>query len=156
MRINKISLSEKPVFSEKPFLFLVTTVLITLTVSFPLFSPLLFAVFPSVFMLIYEEKTGKQIIILFSLVLTVCLIVFAGTFFIQSQFFLFLLASLYFTVLLGSDLFIAFYASKHRYALFLIFCYTALSRFILILSTVFFPSGHRVAGKNTMTGNINP
>jgi apolipoprotein N-acyltransferase len=132
MKVKNIALS-------KAVLFLVSTALITLTVSYPLFSPLLFAVFPAVFNLIRGEKTGKQVIILFSLIFIVFLIAFVNAFFIQSQFFLFLLAALYFIVLLGTDLFIAFYAVNHTYALFLIFGYVALSRLVLTLSAVVFP-----------------
>jgi apolipoprotein N-acyltransferase len=133
MKTEKLSLPEKAV------LFPVSAALITLTVSFPPVSPLLLAVFPAVFKLIAEEKIIKQITLLSALVFTVCLIVFINAFFIQSQIFLFLLASLYFIVLLGSDLFIAFYAIHHNYGLLLIFVYVAVSRLILSLSTVFFP-----------------
>jgi apolipoprotein N-acyltransferase len=138
MKAEKIALSEKG-FSEKPVLFLASVVLITFTVSFPLLSPLLLAVFPAVFKLIEGEKIIKQIILLFSLVFAVCLIVFINAFFIQSQFLLFLLASLYFIVLLGSDLFIAFYALNHKYGVLLIFVYVAVSRLVLSLSAVVFP-----------------
>jgi apolipoprotein N-acyltransferase len=123
----------------KPALFLISTVLITLTVSFPLFSPLLFAVFPSVFTLIRGEKITKQIILLFSLFFTVCLIVFVNDFFLHSHFLLFLLTALYFTALLGLDIFITFHALRHKYALALIFGYIVLSRFILHLSISVFP-----------------
>jgi apolipoprotein N-acyltransferase len=125
--------------SKKPALFLVSAAGITLTISFPLVSPLLFAVFPAVFHLIQGEKTAKQLIILFSLIFTVYLIVFVNPFFIPNQFFLFLLVCLYFIVLLGADLFIAFYAVNHKYAVLLIFAYVAASRLILSLSTVVFP-----------------
>ena len=108
MSVKKLSCLEKPV------LFLVSMVLITLMLSVPMLSPLLFVVFPSVFKLIHGEKIGKQIGILFSLMFSICLIVFSNAFFIQNQFLLFLLASLYFTLLLGSDLCIIFYASTHK------------------------------------------
>jgi apolipoprotein N-acyltransferase len=138
MKAEKLSLPGKG-FSEKPVLFLVSTALITLTVSFPLLSPLLLAVFPAVFKLIEGEKIIKQIILLFSLVFTFCLILFSNVFFIQCQFLLFLLASFYFIVLLGSDLFIAFYTVNHKYAPLLIFVYAAVSRLVLSFSTVVFP-----------------
>jgi apolipoprotein N-acyltransferase len=114
-------------------------VFITLTVSFPLFSPLLFVVFPLAFALIVGEKILKQIILLFFLMFMVCLIVFANDFFIHSHPLLLLLAALYFTTLLGLDIFITFHALKHNYALFLIFGYIVVSRFILHLSTSVFP-----------------
>ncbi|MDR1031364.1 MAG: hypothetical protein LBL76_10900 [Treponema sp.] len=125
--------------SEKAVLFLISTVLITLTVSFPPVSPLLFAVFPAVFTLIQGEKPGKQVIILVFLIFTVCLIVFLNAFFIQSQLFLFVLATLYFIVLLGSDIFIGFYAVNHTYGFILVFGYVAVSRLILSFSTIVFP-----------------
>lgn len=50
MKAEKISLPEKPVF------FLVSVTLITLTLSFPLLSSLLLAVFPAAFKLIEEER----------------------------------------------------------------------------------------------------
>lgn len=124
---------------EKTVLFLVSLMLITLTVSFSLFALMLFGVFPAVFALIQGEKTRTQILMLFSLCFMVCLIVFSNTFFIQSQPFLFLLASLYFTVLLGTDFYIAFYAIRHPLGFALIFGYVALSRFILSLSISVFP-----------------
>jgi apolipoprotein N-acyltransferase len=126
-------------FLEKPVLFLMSTALIILTISFPPLSTLLFAVFPVVFKFIGGEKILKQIILLSFLVFTVMLIIFINSFFIQSQFFLLLIALLYFVVLLGSDLFIAFYALNCKYALLLIFGYVAATRLILSLSTVFFP-----------------
>jgi apolipoprotein N-acyltransferase len=138
MKAVKLSMPDKG-FSEKPVLFLVSAALIILTVSYPPVSPVLFAVFPAVFKLIEGEKILKQIILLFSLVFTVCLIVFVNPFFIQSQFFLFLLASLYFIILLGSDLFISFYAVNHKYAVLLIFGYVVISRLIISASTIFFP-----------------
>jgi apolipoprotein N-acyltransferase len=131
--VKKISLPGKPA------LFLISMVLITLTVSFPLFSLLLFAVFPSTFALIAGEKILKQIILLFSLVFTVCLIVFINDFFIRNHPLLFLLAALYFSALLGLDIFITFHALNHQYALFLVFSYIIISRFILHMSTSLFP-----------------
>jgi apolipoprotein N-acyltransferase len=124
---------------EKPVLFLASAILIILVISFPLCAPLLFGVFPAVFALIQGEKTRTQVLTLFSLGFMVFLIVFTNQFFIQSQVFLLLLASLYFSVLLGLDFHIAFHAVKHPCAFALIFGYVLLSRFILSLSTAVFP-----------------
>jgi hypothetical protein len=123
----------------KPVLFLASIMLITLTVSFPKFSPLLFGVFPTVFAFIQGKKPLAQILMLFSLCFTVCLIVFSNAFFIQNQSLLFLLASLYFTILLGTDFYIAFHAIRHPFGFTLIFGYVVVSHFILSMSTSVFP-----------------
>ncbi|MDR2211809.1 MAG: hypothetical protein LBO65_10170 [Spirochaetaceae bacterium] len=129
----------KTSLSGKPFLFMMATVFITLTISFPLFSPLLFGVFSVIFELIRGEKLEKQLRIIFSLFFTVSLLVFTNLFFVYNQIPLFLITSLYFAFLLGTDLFIVFHILKYKYALLLIFGYIALSRFTLCLSTAFFP-----------------
>jgi apolipoprotein N-acyltransferase len=132
-------ITKKIVSPGTPVLFLLSAVFIILITSFSAFSPLLFVAFPTVFELIRGSKIIKQLIMLFSLIFIVCIVVFANAFFIQSHFFLFVLASLYFTALLGMDLFVSFCASKCHYALLIIFGYVILTRFILSLSTVVFP-----------------
>jgi apolipoprotein N-acyltransferase len=124
---------------QKSPLFLIPVMLITLTSSFSLFSPLLFVVFPVVFKLIRGKKQVIQIILLFALVVTVCNIVFVNAFFIQTHYFLFFLMCLYFALLLGLDFFITFYTLKYTYGLLLVFGYITLSRFILSMSTSIFP-----------------
>jgi apolipoprotein N-acyltransferase len=126
-------------FQGKPALLCGATALMVLAVSFPSLSPLLFAVFSVVFALIEGEDILKQLLLLFFLVSTVVLIIFANPFFIQTQPLLFLIAMLYFIAMLGLDLLIAFYALNHEYALFLIFGYVAAIRLTLNLSTVVFP-----------------
>jgi apolipoprotein N-acyltransferase len=111
--------------------------------------------------MICGKKITKQLIMLFSLIFTVNLIVFSNSFFVYYQYFLLLLASLYFAVLLGMDLFIAFFALKHRYALLLIFGYITLSRIILCNSTSFFPfywtlTMHLLPFMNTISQFILP
>jgi apolipoprotein N-acyltransferase len=130
---------KKEDFPGKAALFLGSVIIITLMVSYPIFSILFFVIFPMVFQLMRGRDAWKQLIILFLLIFIVCMVVFANAFFIYSQFFLFLLASLFFTILLGSDLFIAFYAVKQKCAILLIFGYVVLSRFILSYSTAVFP-----------------
>jgi apolipoprotein N-acyltransferase len=128
-----------PDIPGKPALFVVSVMLITLTVSFPLFAPLLFGVFPAVFTLIRGEQTRTQVLTLFALSFTVCLIVWVNQFFMQSQLLLFVLTAGYFAVLLGTDFFIAFHAVRHHYGVLLIFGYILVSRCILYLSTTAFP-----------------
>jgi apolipoprotein N-acyltransferase len=122
-----------------PALFLITIILIVLTVSFPIFSPLLFLLFSTSFELIKRRTIIKQLVMLFFLILTVCIVVFVNEFFIQNHFFLFLLASLYFTAMIGMDLFISFHALKYRYALPVIFGYVIFTRLMLIPSMAVFP-----------------
>jgi hypothetical protein len=123
----------------KPILFVVSVMLSTLTVSFPLSAPLLFGVFPAVFTLIRGEQTRTQVLSLFALGFTVCLSIFINLFFIQSQLFLFVLTAGYFGVLMGTDFFIAFHAIRHHYGVLLIFGYILVSRCIFSLSTTVFP-----------------
>ncbi|MDR2634124.1 MAG: hypothetical protein LBC51_10985 [Treponema sp.] len=124
---------------EKPILFVVSVILITLTVSFPWCAPLVFGVFPAVFALIRREQTHTQVLTLFSLGFLVCLIVLSNPFFIQGQMLLLMLASLYFSVLLGFDCYIAFHTVRHQYGVLLIFGYILISRCIFYLSTRVFP-----------------
>jgi apolipoprotein N-acyltransferase len=123
----------------KAALFLVAFIFITLIISFPLFSFLLFAAFPVVFELIGGERIVKQIIMLVSLAFAVCFVVFANAYFFPGYFVVFLILALYFTVLIGADFLIVFHITRYKYALFLIFGYTALSRFALCLVSGLFP-----------------
>ncbi|MHB9291355.1 putative Apolipoprotein N-acyltransferase [Hollandina sp. SP2] len=123
----------------KPVLFVVSVMLITLIISFPWGAPLLFGVFPAVFTLIRGEKPRTQVLTLLGVGFLVCLIVLINQFFMQGQVLLLLLASLYFSVLLGLDCYIAFHAVPHRYGVLLIFGYILVSRCILYLSTTVFP-----------------
>jgi apolipoprotein N-acyltransferase len=146
---------------EKPVLFIVSAMLIILTLSFPLFSPLLFGVLPIVFALIKGEKKRNQLLILSTLGFTVFLIIFINQFFIQGQIYLLLLACLYFTVLLGLDIYIGYYAIKHPYAPALIFGYIVLTRFILSQSTMIFPfywtiTMHLLPFMGTVSRFVNP
>jgi apolipoprotein N-acyltransferase len=123
----------------KPVLFVVSVTLITLTISFPWSAPLVFGVFPAVCTLIRGEQTRTQILTLVAVGLLVSLIVFSNHFFMKTQVLLLLLASLYFSVLLGLDCFIAFHAVRRPYGVLLIFGYTLVSRCLFYLSTAVFP-----------------
>jgi apolipoprotein N-acyltransferase len=76
---------------------------------------------------------------LLALIFTIWFIASVNSFFIQRHVLLFLLASLYFSVLLGGDFYIAFHALKHPWAFVLIFGYVVLSRFALCLIPAVFP-----------------
>jgi hypothetical protein len=95
--------AKKLLFSDKSALFCAATALMVLTISFPLFSPLLFTVFPVVFALIGGENILKQLLLLFFLVFAVISIILANPFFIRTQPLLFLIAMLYFIALLCLD-----------------------------------------------------
>jgi len=120
-------------------LFCAAVMLITLTVSFPLCSLLLFAAFPTVLALLKKHRPAHRVLMLLCLIAAVCAIVCFNAFFIKNQPMLFLLMTLYFSCLLSADFLIAFYAFTTAHPIPLIFGYIAASRGILCMSTTLFP-----------------